>query len=212
MGDRIIGDAMEIPVLGRLFERPGRYRIRYADHIWRQQRPFVLILLVGGPAMALGFFFYGHMVFSQTVQTFLLYVPAGILLVLAFQYYRIRSHIEVREDGLKVSNLLSSMVVPYEEIRTIRVQPLRIAFQDRRKRYIAPAMKPLLDEPALFVRLRTEEWAAHARRKLGGRLTYDDFVVVPVHDPDKVAWDVNGRLPERQGVNLGGGRRKKRRR
>jgi hypothetical protein len=203
---------VQVPDIGRLFDRPGRHRIRYADHLWRAQRPFILILLVGGPAMAVGFYFAGHGVFSQTVQTFLLYIPAGLLLVLAFYYYRIRSHVEVREDGLKVSNLLSSLVIPYEEIRNIRVQPLRLAFQDKRKRMVAPAMKSLLDQPALFVRLRSEEWAAHARRKLGGRLAYDDFVVVPVHDPDKVAWDLNGRLPERQGVNQGGGRRKKRRR
>ena len=204
---------MDVPIIGRLFEaKPDRHRIRYADHIWRQQRPWILILLIGGPAMAIGFYFANHQVFTQTVATFLLYIPAGLLLLLAFHYYRIRSHVEVREDGLKVSNLLSSLVVPYEEIRTIRVQPLRLAFQDRRKRYLAPAMKALLDEPALYIRVRSEEWAAHARRKLGGRLAYDDYVVVPLHDPDKVAWTLNSRLPERQGVNLGGGRRKKRRR
>jgi len=203
---------MEIPVIGRLFDAPGRHRIRYADHLWRAQRPWILILLLGGPAMALGFYFYGHQVFSQTVQTFLLYIPAGLLLILAFQYYRLRSHVEVREDGLKVSNLLNSVVVPYEEIRAIRVQPLKMAFQDKREGYVAPAMRALLEEPALFVCIRSEEMAVYARRKLGGRLAYDDYVVVPLHDPDKVAWELNGRLPERQGVNQGGGRRKKRRR
>lgn len=212
MGDRIIGESVEVPLIGRLFANPQRHRIRYADQLWRAQRPWVLILLIGGPAMAIGFYFANHRVLNQTVETFLLYVPAGLLLVLAFQYYRIRNHVEVREDGLKVSNLLSSLVIPYEEMRAIRVQPLRTAFQDKRKRYVAPAMKSLLDLPALFVRLRSEEWAAHARRKLGARLAYEDLVVVPLLDPDKVAWELNGRLPERQGVNLGGGRRKKRRR
>ena len=142
----------------------------------------------------------------------LLYIPAGLFLIAAFQYYRLRSHIQTRDDGLKISNLLSSVVIPYEEIRTVRVQPLKTAFQDRRKRYVAPAMRPLLEQPALFIRIRSEEMAAYVRRKLGGRLAFDDTIALPVADPDKVAWDLNGRLPEKQGVNLGGGRRKKRRR
>jgi len=200
-----------VQALRRLFETPGRHRILYADQIWRAQRVWVLILLVGGPAMALGFYVYGHEAFTQTVQTFLLYVPAGLLLIAAFQYYRVRNYVEVRDDGLKISNLLSSVILPYEEIRAVRVQPLKIAFQDRRKRYVAPAMRPLLDQPALFLRVRSEAMAAFVRRKLGGRLAYEDFVALPVADPDKVAWDLNGRLPERQGVNQGGGRRKKRR-
>jgi hypothetical protein len=189
-----------------------RQRILYADHIWRQQRFFAFFLLFAGPVAAVYLYLtQGHR-FTQTVEIFLLYVPAGLLLVGALQYYRFRSHVHAREDGLKVSNLFSSVVIPYEEIRAVRVQPLRAHFPDRRKRYIAPAMRPQLDKPALFIRVRSEEMAAYVRSKLGARLAFEDTIALPVADPDKAAWHVNGRLPEKMSTNLGGGRRKKRRR
>ena len=157
-----------------------RQRILYAEQIWRQQRFFAFFLLAVGP-IAAGFLYFTHdHRFSDNVRVFLLYIPGGLLLLAALFYYRYRSHIQAREDGLKVSNLLSSIVVPYEEIRLVRVQPLRTAFQDR--------------------------------RKLGSRMAYEDFIVVPIPDPDQAASHLNARLPEKQGVNLGGGRRKKRRR
>jgi len=189
-----------------------RQRILYADQIWRQQRFFAFFLLSVGPVGAAYFYFTQGRHLSQTVNVFVLYIPAGLLLMAALQYYRFRSHIQIREDGLKVSNLLSSVVIPYEEIRMVRVQPLRTAFQDRRKRQIVPAIRGLLDKPALHIRLRSEEMAAYVRRKLGSRIAYEDFIVVPIPDPDQAAWDLNARLPAAQGVNLGGGRRKKRRR
>ena len=188
-----------------------RQRILYADQIWRQQRFFAFFLLFVGP-IAGGYLFYTSQKLTQTVEIFLLYIPAGLLLLGALQYYRFRSQLEARDDGIKISNLLSSVLIPYEEIRTVRVQPLRMAFQDSRKRRVAPAMKPLLDKPALFIRVRSEEMAAYTRSKLGSRLAYEDTVALPIPDPDKAAWDLNSRLPEKQGVNLGGGRRKKRRR
>jgi hypothetical protein len=189
-----------------------RQRILYADHIWRQQRFFAFFLILSGPIAAVYLYVTGGHRLTQTVEVFLLYIPAGLFLVAALQYYRFRSHVHAREDGLKVSNLLSSVVIPYEEIRNVRVQPLRVHFPDRRKRHVAPAMRPQLDKPALFIRVRSEEMAAYVRSKLGARLAYEDTIALPVADPDKVAWEVNGRLPEKMGTNLGGGRRKKRRR
>jgi hypothetical protein len=189
-----------------------RQRILYAEQIWRQQRFFAFFLLLVGPAFAVYLYVTGGHHFTNTVQVFLLYIPGGLLLVGALQYYRYRSHLHARDDGLKISNLLTSVVIPYEEIRHVRVQPLKTHFQDRRKRHVRPADKALLEQPALFIRVRSEEMAIYVRRKLGARLAHEDTVAVPVADPDKLAWHLNGKLPEKTGANLGGGRRKKRRR
>jgi hypothetical protein len=189
-----------------------RQRILYAEQIWRQQRFFAFFLLLVGPAFAVYLYVTGGHHLSNTVQVFLLYIPGGLLLLGALQYYRYRSHVHAREDGLKISNLLSSVVIPYEEIRHVRVQPLKLHFQDRRKRHVRPADRSLLEQNALFVRVRSEEMAAYVRGKLGARLAFEDTIALPVPDPDKVAWHLNGKLPEKAGMNLGGGRRKKRRR
>jgi hypothetical protein len=93
------------------------------------------------------------------------------------------------------------------------VQPLKLAFLDKRKRLVAPMMRPLLERPALFLRLRNDESSMAAiRKKLGARLVFDDMIALPLKDADAVSWEISSRLPERLGQNQGGGRRRKRRR
>jgi len=141
-----------------------------------------------------------------------LYVPSGLLLGGGFLLYRWRSYVEAQEQGLKVSTLFSSVLIDYDQIRIVKVQPLNLAFQDRRSRMVARIMKPLVDKPALFVRLRgDEEQIASIRKKLGSRLAYEDTIAMPVPDPDKVAWAISSHLPERIGQNQGGQRRRRRR-
>jgi len=141
-----------------------------------------------------------------------LYVPSGLLLGGGFLLYKWRSYVEAQDQGLKVSTLFSSVVIDYDQIRIVKVQPLNVAFQDRRSRMVARIMKPLVDKPALFVRLRgDEEQIAAIRKKLGSRLAYEDTIAMPVPDPDKVAWAISSHLPERIGQNQGGQRRRRRR-
>jgi hypothetical protein len=53
---------------------------------------------------------------------------------------------------------------------------------------------------------------AALKKRLGGRLFYDDTIILPVSDADSIAWDITSRLPERIGQNQGGGKRRKKRR
>jgi uncharacterized protein YaaN involved in tellurite resistance len=143
----------------------------------------------------------------------LLYIPSGLLLGGAFLFYKYRSFAEPQDDGFKVSALRSSVLIPYENIRSVKVQPLSLAFLDKRKRMVAPMMKPLLDKPALFVRLRSDESElASIKKTLGGRVAYDDMIALPLKDADALSWEISSRLPDRLGQNQGGGRRRKRRR
>jgi hypothetical protein len=191
---------------------PLRQRILYAEQFWRQMRLWPFFMLFAGPLIGVYLYFSQRHNVLSALEVAVLYELGGLLYLAGMLYYRHRSHLRARDDGLQISNLLHTVVIPYEEIRTVRVQPLRTHFQDSRKRYVRTADRPLLDKPALFVRLRREEMAMYVRRKLGSRLAFEDTVALPVPDPDQLAWHLNGRLPEKVGTNLGGGRRKKRRR
>jgi hypothetical protein len=189
----------------------SRQPILYADQMWRQQRFFAGFLVAVGLLMT-GVLVYQGQLLIHSNLIWSLYVPSGLLLGGGFLYYKWRSYVEAQDQGLKVSTLFSSVVIDYDQVRLVKVQQLNIAFQDRRSRMVARVMKPLLDKPALFVRLRgDEEQLAAVRKKLGARLTYDDTIAMPVPDPDAVAWAISAHLPERIGQNMGGKRRKRRR-
>lgn len=192
----------------------GRTRqpILYADQMWRQQRFFAGFLIAVGLLMT-GVLVYQGQLLQHSNLIWSLYVPSGLVLGGGFLYYKWRSFVEAQDGGLKVSTLTTSVVIPYDNIRLVKVQPLSIAFQDRRSRMIARVMKPLIDKPALFVRLRGDEDEVSAiRKKLGARLAYEDTIAMPIPDPDAFSWAISGHLPERVGQNMGGQQRRKRRR
>src|SRR5438309_608868 len=131
----------------------------------------------------------------------------------AFMVYRWRSYVEPQENGLRVSTLFSNVLIDYDDIRMVKVQPLKVAFQDARRNRVARIMKPLLEKPALFVRVRGDEaQLALIKKRLGSRLFYDDTIAMPIPDADAASWEIAAKLPYRIGQNLGGGRRRKRRR
>jgi len=188
----------------------ARQPILFANQLWQQQRWYAgFLILLGLIAPVLLLFFRQPL---QANWVWFVYAPSGLLLGGGFLLYRWRSYMETRDDGLVVSTLFSRALIGYDAIRQVRVQPLRIAYQDKRRR-IAPVMKPLLDKPALFVRLKGDEAElAAVKKSLGSRLFYDDeYIAMPVPDPDAAAWEITSRLPDRMGHNLGGKRRKRRR-
>jgi len=189
-----------------------RQPILYADQLWRQQRFFAGFLVAVGVGMTALLLYKGELTTTSNL-IWALYIPSGLLLGGAFLFYKYRSFAEPREDGLKVSALRSSVLIPYESIRSVKVQPLSNAFLEKRKRMVAPMMKALMDRPALFVRLRGDETELAAIKKtLGGRVVYDDMIALPLKDADALSWEISSRLPDRLGQNQGGGKRRKRRR
>jgi hypothetical protein len=193
-------------------EASSRQPILYADQLWRQQRFFAGFLVAVGVGMTALLLYKGQLTTTSNL-IWLFYIPSGLLLGGAFLFYKYRSFAEPLDDGLKVSALRSSVLIPYESIRSVKVQPLSLAFLDKRKRMVAPMMKPLMDKPALFVRLRSDEDEFAAIKKtLGGRVVYDDMIALPLKDADALSWEISSRLPDRLGQNQGGGKRRKRRR
>jgi hypothetical protein len=189
-----------------------RQPILYADQLWRQQRFFAGFLVAVGLGMTALLLYKGQLTTTSNL-IWLMYVPSGLLLGGAFLFYKYRSFAEPLDEGFKVSALRSSVLIPYESIRSVKVQPLKLAFLDKRKRMVAPMMRPLMERPALFVRLRDDEQAIAAIRKtLGARVVYDDMIALPLKDADALSWEISSRLPDRLGQNQGGGRRRKRRR
>ncbi len=185
--------------------------------MWKRQRFWAAMLFVIGVGMSGYYLFIGHARIDLTNlnsgSIWLLYIPSGILLAAALQYYRWRSHVVAAEDRLHISNLFSAADIDYDLVRGVRVQPLKTAFEATgRRRYRSPITKPYEERPALFIRLRKDDPQTLAIvRKLGTRLAYEDTLALPIPDPDAMSWEISSRLPERVGQNLGGRRRRKRR-
>lgn len=188
-----------------------RQPILYGEEMWKRQRPFPVFFIIVGIVMTGVTLFttWGRAVSNSWL--FLAYVGSGLVYGGLLLYYRWRSRAEITDEGLKVSNLLSSMVLDYEDIRSVRVQPLARHFEDSRKRLVRSVNRALLPKPALFIRLRGDDaQLAQLRKKLGPQLVAGDTVALPLPDPNAMSWEVSSRLPERAGVNLGGQRRRKR--
>jgi hypothetical protein len=192
-----------------------RQPILYAEAMWRRQWYFGALLAALGVAIAIvnAFFPATGRALGANSPIWALYLPGGCLLLAGLLFYRWRNHVRVG-DRLHISNLLSSVDIDYGLIRGLRVQPLKIAFESAgRKRYRSPVMRPYMERPALFIRLRKEDPATpYIIRKLGSRIAYEDTLALPVPDPDALSWEISARLPEKLGANLGGQRRGKRRR
>src|SRR5207245_7725558 len=134
----------------------GGQRILYAEELWRWQRFYAGLLIVVG-VIAAGVVVYSRQPISSGNVIWLFYAPVGLLLGGACMIYRWRSFVEPQENGLRVSTLFSNVLIDYDDIRGVKVQPLKVAFQDARRSRIARIMKPLLEKPALFVRVRGDE-------------------------------------------------------
>ncbi len=188
-----------------------RQRILYAEEIWKRQRLFPLFFITVGTVLTATAFVTGSARFTGTSWIWPVYILSGLVYGAGLLYYRSRSQAEVTDAGLKISNLRSSQLIPYDSIRLVRVQPLARHFEDSRKKFIRPINRGLLQRPALFIRLRADQGdVSEIRRKLGGQLVADDTIALPLPDPDAMSWEVSSRMPERSGSNLGGQRRRKR--
>ncbi len=195
--------------------RPTRHQNLYAHHLWKQQRFFAGLLLLAGVA-ATAIAIYQGQLFSPTFAVWLVYIPTGLLLGGVILLYRRRSNVQVTDSGVKISNMFSSLILDYDSIRTVKALPLRQHFLERRSRMIAPIMKQHIDKPAVFIRVRGDDTQlASMKKRLGlfrSRLMNEDMIAIPVPDADAVVWEISSHLPERQGQNQGGAKRRKRRR
>src|SRR6202171_5562556 len=92
----------------------GRLRqpILYADQLWRQQRFFAGFLVAVGAVMTALLIAQGQITKPANL-IWALYIPSGLLLGGVFLLYRRRSHVQVQDGGVRVSNLFSPVVLPY---------------------------------------------------------------------------------------------------
>jgi hypothetical protein len=195
--------------------RPTRHTNLYAHHLWMQWRFFAIAFIVIGAA-ATGLAIAQHQLFSPGFALWLIYIPSGLLIGLGSLLYRRRSNLQVLDSGVKISNMLSSVLVDYDSIRSVKALPLRQHFLEKRSRMIAPIMKQHIDKPAVFIRLRGDEAElAKIKKGLGlfkTRLMDEETIAIPVKDADAAVWEISSHLPERLGQNQGGAKRRKRHR
>ena len=189
-----------------------RQRILYAEEMWRRQRLFFLLPVLG-IAFAAFTFYTNHYRFDNSVVVWLAYIPAGILFIGVMLLYRSRNYVEVTDSGVRIGRTFRTIAISYDLIRLARVQPLERYFQEIGRRRHPPMVRALLPKPALFLRLRGDDArAAGIVRALGSQVAFEETIAVPIPDPDAMAWEITSRLPERQTANLGGQRRRKRHR
>ena len=77
-----------------------------------------------GIVLAAAVFVYSRQPINSQNIIWLFYAPVGLLLGGAFLVYRWRSFVEPLDTGLKVSTLFSDVLIDYESIRMVKVQPL----------------------------------------------------------------------------------------
>jgi hypothetical protein len=180
-----------------------------------QQRFFAGMLVAAG-VVATGIAIYQRQIFSPGYAIWLVYIPTGLALGGGILLYRRRSNLQVLDSGVKISNMLKSVLIDYDSIRSVKALPLRQHFQDGRTRMIAPIMKQHIDKPAVFIKVRGDETELAAIKKNLGvfksRLMDENTIAVPVPDADAVVWEISAHLPDRVGQNQGGSKRRKRRR
>ena len=195
--------------------RPTRHQNLYAHHLWTQQRFFAGMLLVIGLGFT-AYALYRGQLFTPGYAVWLAYVPVGLGLGLGIWIFRLRNHVRVLDEGVRISSALRSVTIDYDSIRSVKALPLRQHFQDKRSKMVAPIMKQHIDQPALFLRVRGDEAELAAiKGKLGifrARLMDEETIAIPVPDADKVVWEISAHLPERLGKNQGGAKRRKHRR
>jgi hypothetical protein len=195
--------------------RPARHQNLYAHHLWMQQRFFAGVLVAAG-IVATGIALYQRQLFTPGFAVWLIYIPTGFLLGGGILLYRRRSHVQVLDSGVKISNMLNNVLIDYDSIRSVKALPLRQHFLEGRARMIAPIMKQHIDKPALFIKVRGDETElAEIKKHLGlfkSRLMDESTIAIPVPDADAAVWEISAHLPERVGQNQGGSKRHKRRR
>lgn len=193
-----------------------KHRILYAEHEWKQQRILAIALVVGGI-----FFTYQALATHAKGPAWAIYLPfayapAGLLLAGFYFLKRSRQAVEAKDDGVHIGRTFSEHVIPYEAIRSARVLPLRQLVPDGtggRKRYLPPPVKANLDTPSLVLRFQGEPaQIAEYAKWLGSRHIFDGSAVFPVRDADTAAREISKHLPEGAGSNLGGARRRGRKR
>jgi hypothetical protein len=187
----------------------------YAHYVWAQQRFFVGFLVAVG-VIATAISVYQRNIFSTSFAAFVFYVPVGLVVAGGLLFYRWRSKVEVLDSGVRLSNSVRSVTIPYDAIRSVKALPLKQHFADGRSRSVAPFLRRHLDEPAVYLKLRGDEAELkEVKKRLGvfkSGLMNEDTIAVPVPDADKVVWEISAHMPERFGQNQGGARRRKRHR
>ncbi|MGH7881324.1 MAG: hypothetical protein ACREN8_00185 [Candidatus Dormibacteraceae bacterium] len=188
--------------------------ILYAEEMWRRWRFLVISLLIFGVVVGGFQLWQSHGILEFNSLSLFAYIPAAALLAVFFLLCRQRSYVKVTERGFRVSGLLGGILIDYDQIRSVKVQPLAQHFQSAgRRRYLRPEARRLLPRAAIYVRLQDEAVERlRVQRKLGRMVVEGDVLAIPIPHPELISAALISHLPERGNQNLGGQRRGRRQR
>jgi hypothetical protein len=128
-------------------------------------------------------------------------VLAAVLLVLAIPlHFGARRHyVSIGAEGLRISGLFRSAVIPFPAIRQVRVQPLQMIFDvaSRRDR-MDRSLRPFRLTPACLARLTLDQAAvAQLGRLLGRGTAVDQDLLFIVGEPRELEKGLQDRIHRR---------------
>ena len=154
--------------------------------VWRRTQVMVLL---GGVVLlvATGLTYLEHHQFESA------FVVLGVILLALAIPLRLggrRHYVEVEAEGLRISGLFRSTLVPFDAIRQVRVQPLQMIFEVAARRdRMDRSLRPFRLTPTCLARLSLDQATVQLLGRLLGRGTAIDhdllFIVADAQELEK---------------------------
>jgi hypothetical protein len=176
-----------------------RYPILPFVAIWRRTR-FVLYYSVLVVVVAIAIDYFGH---HEIQIPFVILGAAVLALALLLQLGSGRHYLAVESDGLRISGLLRSEVIPFHVIRQLRVQRVEILFEaPSRRNRLDRSLRAFRQTRACLARLDLDREEVYRLGRLLGRGTWVDqdliFIVARADELEKSLLPrIAGRSPNR---------------
>jgi hypothetical protein len=154
--------------------------------VWRRTRYFsYYALAVVIIAIVVNYFSHHHLQVG-----FVILGAAILLMAIGLQFGAKRHYVVVETDGLRISGLVRSELIPFEVIRQVRVQRLQVLFAaPSRRNRLDRSLRTFSQTPACLARLDLDRAAVDSLGRLLGRGTAIDqdliFVVAEAEELEK---------------------------
>jgi hypothetical protein len=154
--------------------------------IWRRTR-FVLYYSVVVVVVAIGVNYFSH---HRLEVAFVILGAAVLVLALLVQLGSGRHYVKVEPEGLRISGLVRSELIPFEVIRQLRLQRLEVLFEaPSRRNRLDRSLRAFRQTQACLARLDLDRGEVYRLGRLLGRGTAVDqdliFIVARADELEK---------------------------
>jgi hypothetical protein len=157
-----------------------RYPLLQFEAIWRRTR-FVLYYSVAVVVVAIAVSYFSH---HRIQISFVILGAAVLALALLLQLGSGRHYVQVESQGLRISGLIRSELIPFGAIRQLRVQRLEVLFEaPSRRNRLDRSLRTFRKTQACLARLDLDRGEVYRLGRLLGRGTAveQDLIFVVAH-------------------------------